>query len=154
MADAATVASSFFSDYTHPRALPDGQFSIYLNEEVPTTSIDYAADIYKLYPVANGWKLREIVLGNHGDADTGSGTLDMDIVLQDDNGTTILYNAGTAFATARTTPLVILLADSSNNPYVQVVDTAGTAYIGFKVNTAANTPAAVRYPMAIRVSNN
>lgn len=111
-------------------------------EEIATTSLDDANDRVKLIPVPSGADLLMLVL-EHEDLDSGgTPTLDADIVLstEDSAGTvtdTILFNAGTGFQSARTTPLVIIL-DNVSVPNDE--DQIGS--IDFLVNTAAATAAA------------
>ena len=143
---ATTVYSSLFTAAGRPitgrprggigRSMSDGA-----TVTVATTSLDEASDRVGFIPVPDRAELTRLFLTN-ADLDSGAGALDADIVLysEDADGNvteTILYNAGTAFATAVTTPLTILL------DHVRVPRTRyGFAWIGLKVNTAASTAAA------------
>lgn len=106
-----------------------------------TTDLDTIADLKYLIPVMSGKRILYLDLLNF--ADLGSGELDMDLVLitTDKLGTvttTILYNAGTAFATAQTAgvPLRIwcdvVVPESATN----------MGHICSLVNVAAVTPIA------------
>ena len=136
---AATVAGSLFSDRSWPRRKVGSNHWV-TTETIATTSLDDANDRVKFFPVENGQRLVELVL-THADLDSGAGALDMDVVLSDANGETILFNAGTAFNAARTTALVIQLSDTTNPQGIRVVDNDGSAWVGLKVNTPASTPA-------------
>lgn len=132
---AATVDSSKFSDPTYPRRASHGVTSVYHSQTVATTSLDDTGDRVRLIPLPDKVKLIGFFL-THGDLDSGGGALDMDIVLNDDDTDAILLNAGTGFASARTTPLWVDCAR------VQVNAQGDTkASIDLYVNTAASTPA-------------
>lgn len=131
---AATVSTTNYTNGRKPAGIV-GYMEEFFRYTVPTTSLDDIGDGVRFFKVRHGMNINKVVVGLCDDLDSGAGALDMDVVLVDDNGTTILYNAGTAFASARTTPLIVAV----NN--VSVVDTAGTAYVGLYVNTAASTPA-------------
>lgn len=145
---AATVYSSRASNSAWPRNCVGNQQFLTI-DTIPTTSLDDIGDIYVLVPVRNGQRILGFTIGNHGDADTGGTTLDADIVLVDANGTTTLFNAGTEWTAARTTPLEVLMGTDDG---IQVLDATGAddgtpaAYIGLKVIAAATTPAAVEFP--------
>lgn len=113
----------------------------YVNEEIATTELDTANDVTYLIPVPVGRTIVKIEVKNE-ELDTGGGNaLDLDIVLRttDSAGTntdTILYNAGTAFSAAVTTPTVVY-------PNAKVPASAtGIGHIIAKVNVAATTAAA------------
>lgn len=130
---AATVAGPYFSNLSYPRTKVGVNVTVE-SITIPTTSLDDANDITKFFPIESGRLITKVGVIN-ADLDSGGGALDMDIVLVDDNGTTILYNAGTAFASAVTTP-VWTICES------RVVSANNDAYVGLKVNVAASTPQA------------
>lgn len=130
---AATVSNANYSDTKKPQGIV-GYYEEYVAHTQATTSLDDAGDRVRLFKVKNGTVINKLIVGNHDDLDSGGGAIDQDVVLVDDAGDTILYNAGTAFNAATTTPLIVQPGN------VTVVDTAGTAYVGLKVNVAASTP--------------
>ena len=100
-------------------------------QTIDTTTL-VATDFQRLWPVPNGSILLELALVVQ-DADTdGSPTLDMDIILRDDDGDTVLLNAGTAFQSAYDDLLQL------QRQYVNAKNT-GIGYVGFEVVTAAAT---------------
>lgn len=103
------------------------------------TDLDGIGDFKTLIPVRSGGRILFVDLSDF--ADLGSGELDMDIVLRtlDKDGVvtdTILFNAGTFFATAQTAGAVyrvwcdVLVPDCAS----------GFGHITSYVNTAAVTP--------------
>lgn len=139
---AATVSNANYTDTKKPQGIV-GYYEEYVSHTCATTSLDDAGDRVRLFKVKNGTVINKVIVGNHDDLDSGAGALDMDVVLVDDNGDTILYNAGTAFNAATTTPLIVLPGN------ITVVDTAGTAYVGLKVNVAASTAQAGAVPITL-----
>lgn len=106
-----------------------------------TTDLDLLDDFKYAIPVRCGKTIEYLDLGEFTDLDTGAGALDMDIVLRTTNsaGThtdTILYNAGTAFATAQTAGAIFRVWCRTRVPD----DADGVGHIGFKINVAASTP--------------
>lgn len=143
MAAAATVAGALFSNPKYPRAYPAGPTFDYVSETVLSTSVDFAGDIYKLLPMRGSRIINELQVQN-GDLDGGAG-LDADIVLVDDNGTTILHNAGAGFQAARTGASGIV-----REPLRQeVVSKKNDAYIGIKTNTAAASPQSANVTLGV-----
>lgn len=137
---AATVDGTLFSNASWPRRKVGTNFWV-TTEMIAATSTADAGDIVRLFPIEDGQQIVELAL-SHADLDSGGGNLDMDVVLVDDNGTTILFNAGTGFNAARTTPLIVQTSSTSNPQGIKVEYTgADTAYIGLLVNVAASTPA-------------
>ena len=117
-----------------------------------TTDLDLLDDFKYAIPVRCGKVIEWIELGEFTDLDSGGGALDMDIVLRTTNsaGTntdTILYNAGTAFATAQTAGAIFRVWCRAKVPD----DADGVGHIGFKVNTAASTPNAGTGQLAAHV---
>ena len=139
---AATVSNANYTDTKKPQGIV-GYYEEYTAPTIATTSLDDVGDRVRLFKVKNGTIINKLIIGNHDDLDSGGGALDMDVVLVDDNGDTILYNAGTAFNAATTTPLIVLPGN------ITVVDTAGTAYVGLKVNVAASTAQAGAVPITL-----
>lgn len=134
----ATVDSSKFSDPTYPRRASHGITSVRISETIATTSLNESsgADRVRLCPLPDKVKLIGFFI-THGDLDTGGTSGDADIVLNDDDSDVILFNAGTGFTAARTTPLWVDCQD------VQVNAQGDTkASIDFLVNTAMTTPQA------------
>lgn len=113
-----------FSPGGNHQSLPSGQ-------TIDTTTLA-ATDFQKLFPVTNGTLLNMLVL-EVADPDTNATeTLDMDVILRDDNGDTILFNAGAAFENAYddTIQLLGVRVVAESNP---------EAFVGFYINTAAAT---------------
>lgn len=114
---------------TYPQLMPT---SFSLTYTVPTAQQDLGDTSY-LIPVPLGCTLTGLMVSN-GDMDTnGTPLLDMDVVLRlplsdGTNQDDILYNAGTAFTAAVTTPL-----------YVAIVDATGQTYGGLKVASRSTT---------------
>lgn len=131
-----TVLSTKFSDTTRPKRNPAGVTVEVHSQTIPTTSLDAAGDKYGLIPLPDGVIITKLFL-THADLDSGAGALDMDIVLVDDAGDTVLLNYSTAFNAAVTAPVVVLL-----NQTVTASTTYATAGIYLKVVTAASTAAA------------
>jgi hypothetical protein len=133
----ATVDSSKFTNPTYPRRASHGVTCVYSSETIATTSLNEStqADRVRLIPLPDKVKLIGFFI-THADLDDGS-ALDADIVLNDDDSDVILFNAGSGFQSARTTPLWVDCAR------VQVNAQGDTkASLDFLVNTAAGTPAA------------
>lgn len=107
-----------------------------------TTDVDDVGDVKYLIPVLSGKRINYLDISETTDMDTGGPTLDMDIVLRttDKLGAhtdTILFNAGTHFASAQTAGAVLRIWCD-----VQVPDSAtGVGHIISKVGAAATTPA-------------
>lgn len=140
---AATVSAANYSDTKKPQGIV-GYYEEYTAPTIATTSLDDVGDRVRLFKVKNGTIINKLIIGNHDDLDSGGGgALDMDVVLVDDAGDTILYNAGTAFNAATTTPLIVLPGN------ITVVDTVGAAYVGLKVNVAASTAQAGAVPITL-----
>jgi len=136
---ATTVDSVLFSNPNYPARNPAGTTVEYIDFTVATTSLDDIGDRVRLIPMPNAVEIISIQ-EYHADLDSGGGNLDMDILLVDDNGDTILYNAGTAFNAATTAWLDI--ANSTVVPGTKVVSVGDdTAYIGLYVNVVASTAA-------------
>lgn len=134
---ATTVLSSLFDNPTFPRRATHGVTCVQDTFTIATTSLDDATDRVKLIPLPDQARLIGFFL-EHGDFDTGGPTLDADIVLNDDDADVILFNAGTGFGSARTTPLWV----TCNR---ERVDAKGDtkASLDWLTNVAATTPAAV-----------
>ena len=133
---AATVDSSKFTNPTFPRRAPAGITHVRHTQTVATTSLDDTNDRVRMIPLPDKVKLIGFFI-THGDLDTGGTSGDADIVLNDDDSDVILFNAGTGFTAARTTPLWVDCQD------VQVNAQGDTkASIDFLVNTAMTTPQA------------
>lgn len=116
-----------------PTRLPGARW-FFVEDTQPVAELGEAGDKRKLFDVPDGLEL-VMLLETHGDMDTNaSPTLDLDIVLVDDNGTTILYNAGAAYQAAVATPNVVFLNG---------VRVKGNGHVAMLVNVAAATPAAV-----------
>jgi hypothetical protein len=126
---ASTVSGAYFSDKTQPRR-KTGVTIVTESLTIATTSSDETGDIVKFFPVPHGVTL--LRLENTNAALDSGNTLDMDIVLVDDNGTTILYNAGTAFSAAVTTVKVNLLE-------TVVTSVNGGAYVGLRPNPGGSS---------------
>lgn len=105
--------------------------SLRASQTINTTTL-IATDFQRLWPVPNGAELLLVFL-NVQDADAhATPTLDMDLTLRDDNGDTVLFNAGTAFQAAYDDYIIL---DSQK----VLADADKPAYIGFEVVTAAAT---------------
>lgn len=142
MAAATTVSSALFSDVRYPRAFPAGLTCDWVSLTVATTQLDFAADRTQLIPMRGSRRIIGLIL-EHGDMDTHmTPALDADLVLADDETSdTVLFNAGTGFQSARTTPLWI--TPQSSNALIEVNAPGNDASIDLYVNTAAATAAAV-----------
>lgn len=135
-ASATTVNSALFSNPTWPKKLPAGVDCVRHVETLPTTQTDFAADRTRLIPLPDGVLLIGFFIECE-DLDTNATeTLDADIILVDDNGTTILLNAGTLFEDAITTPLWVDCAGT-----IVAADGDTVASLQFYVNTKSATPA-------------
>ncbi len=142
---ATSVYSSLFASASssapgtgRPISSPFGDDCDIVSYTYADTSLDDAGDFVGLIPVRYGKKLVALAF-TCGDGDSGTGVLDMDIILRTTNsaGTntdTILYNAGTAFATAITTVTWVLLPTLPQVPS----DADNVGIIGTYVNTARN----------------
>ena len=130
-----TTNSTAYSAANEPRRVV-GTNIIPITDTVPAAELGEAADRRRLAKISHGLELIALAL-IHGDGDSGAGALDADIVLHDDDGDTILYNAGTAFNAAVTTPLWVFLATAG----VRVNAAADDASIDLLVNVAASTAA-------------
>jgi hypothetical protein len=134
---ATTTESTIFARPAYPLRNPAGPTIVHFKQEIPTTNLDLQDDLFKCFKVPDGVRLNYMLVTNEDLDSGGGGALDMDIVLVDDIGTTILYNAGTAFNAAVTVPTFVSLYN------VEVVSRGdSTAYVALKVNTAASTAAA------------
>ena len=133
---AATVDSSKFTNPTYPRRASHGVTCVRHTQTVATTSLDDTNDRIRLIPLPDKVKLIGFFI-THGDLDTGGTSGDADIVLNDDDSDVILFNAGTGFTAARTTPLWVDCLDTQVNAQGDT-----KASLDFLVNTAAGTPAA------------
>lgn len=142
MPAAATVAGALFSNPKYPRAFPAGPTIDVVSETIPTTSLDFAADVYKLLPMRGSRRILNLKIENADLDSHGTPTLDMDVVLVDDDNVVatpvVLHDAGTGFQAARTGPTGHV--DIPLNQ--EVVSKKNDAYIGLKVVTAAATAAA------------
>lgn len=132
-----TTSSTAYSSGREPIRVV-GTNIIPISDTVPTTELGEALDRRQLAKISHGLELIALSL-IHGDGDSGAGALDADIVLHDDNGDTILYNAGTAFNAAVTTPVWVFLATAA----VRVQAAADDASIDLLINVAASTGAAM-----------
>lgn len=131
-------ASSSTPTFGRPHAAPFGFDGDIVTYDFADTSLDEAGDFVGLIPVPAGKRIAALAF-TCGDGDSGSGTLDMDIILRTtssagSNTDTILYNAGTAFATAISTVTWVLLPTLPQAPQ----DADNVAIIGTYVNTARN----------------
>lgn len=108
-----------------------GPNAAYVHDTMPTTELDAIGDKRYLFPIPNGAEIY-MLYEEHADLDSGAGALDMDIVLEDDNGDTILYNAGTAFNAAVTGKWIAVAGTKVKGT---------TAKICTKIVAAASTPA-------------
>lgn len=146
---ATTVSSSVASDIArYPRAFPAGVTIDFVSLTVATTSIDTIADRVRLIPMRGSRRILGMFL-EHGDMD-GHMTplLDMDLVLEDDETSdTVLFNAGTGFQSARTTPLWI--TPQASNKLIVTNAPGNDAFIGTYVNAAAATAAAVNLTLTV-----
>jgi hypothetical protein len=131
-----TIYSSRFDTTTHvpvngrPKRNPYGVTVDQAQLVIPTTSSDFAGELSYLLPVPRDCNPFQLLI------DCGalsSATLDADIVLIDDAGTTILWNAGTAFTAAVASKLIQLYD-------VTVVSANDNAVIALLINTAGGTP--------------
>ena len=132
---AATVDSSKFTNPTYPRRASHGVTCVRHTQTVATTSLDDTNDRIRLIPLPDKVKLIGFFI-THGDLDTGGTSGDADIVLNDDDSDVILFNAGTGFTAARTTPLWVDCLDTQVNAQGDT-----KASLDFLVNTAMTTPA-------------
>lgn len=145
---ATSVYSSLFASATsstpvagRPIASPfGGDFDI-VTYTYADTSLDEAADFVGLIPARAGKRIVALAF-TCGDGDSGTGVLDMDIILRTTTSAgvstdTILYNAGTAFATAITTVTWVLLPTLPQVPS----DADEVGIIGTYVNTPRNAAA-------------
>ena len=103
------------------------------SETINTVSPAFAAlDVHRLFEVPNGSELKSLYY-DFADMDTdGTETLDLDIILQDDDGDTVLFNGGTTFEDAATGK--VLLQDQ----FVNAKNT-GVGYLALLSVTAAAT---------------
>lgn len=136
MPASATIYSDRFDSTTHvpingrPKRNPYGVTVDQAQLVIPTTSSDFAGELSYLLPVPRDCNIYKLLI------DCGalsSATLDADIVLIDDTGTTILWNAGTAFTAAVASKVVQIYG-------VTVVSANDTAVIALLINTAGGTP--------------
>lgn len=121
-----------------PKARNTGDVDDFVSYTVPTSVLADATSFVYLLPVQTGRKI-VFLLFDCADLDSGAGNLDLDIVLRTTNaaGThtdTILFNAGTAFASAQSGKIVICNTDVP-------ADADSVGHIGLLCNVAASTPA-------------
>jgi hypothetical protein len=135
MPASATIYSDRFHSTTNvpvngrPKRNPYGVTVDQAQLVIPTTSSDFAGELSYLLPVPRDCTLFRLTI------DCGalsSATLDADIVLIDDAGTTILWNAGTAFTSAVASKIVQLYR-------VTVASANDDAVIALLINTAGGT---------------
>lgn len=142
---AGSVYSSLFASATsstplagRPIASPfGGDFDI-VTYTVAATSTDDAGDFVGLIPVRAGKRIAALIF-NADDMDSGTGVLDLDIILRTTssagaNTDTILYNAGTAFGSAAHTSKIVLCPTLPQVPE----DADSVGIIGLYCNVAAN----------------
>lgn len=130
-----TIYSSRFDSTTHlpvggrPKRNPYGTTVDQATLVIPTTSTDFAGELSYLLPIPRDCNPVMLLI------DCGalsSATLDADIVLIDDAGTTILWNAGTAFTAAVASKVIQLYGTT-------VSSASDNAVIALLVNTAGGT---------------
>lgn len=144
----STAYSSLFNSTTtwpiagYPQRQPYGETVVTVTKTIPTTQLDTIADVTHMVPIDSGTTINLLVFTS-ADFDSSTG-LDADIVLIDDNGTTILYNAGTAFQAAMTNQVILCNVD--------VLAVNGDAKISFLVNSVATTPVAGDLTLQVRYS--
>jgi hypothetical protein len=133
----STTNSTAYSNAREPKRVV-GANIIPITDTVPTTELGEAGDRRRIARISHGLELVALFL-QHGDGDTGGTAFDADIVLHDDDGDTILYNAGTAFSAANATGVHVALATDG----IRVNAAADDASIDFLVNVAATTAQAL-----------
>lgn len=143
---ASTISHSYFDNPTYPRRMPAGATIVPFSKVIPTTSIDETDDRIRMVPLPNGVEIVLIVFFS-GDLDSNEApALDMDWVINDDDGDTIVGNMGTAFqgATTANTPVVVVVPPGTKAVVSQAANgpgQSGVASLDLKVNTAAGTAA-------------
>lgn len=147
---AATVYSDLFDQTTtwpianYPQRQPYGETVVTGTKTLATTSLDTTADVAHMVPVPGGVTLNAVIPKYATAFDSSTG-LDADIVLIDDNGTTILYNAGAGFQTAAPNGTPVFLN-------VDVASANNDAKVSFLVNTAATTAVSASLALQVRYS--
>lgn len=134
---ASTLYSSYYDSTTHrpvggmPNVQAYGNTTYTVRITLPTTQLDTLADTAFLFPMKKDAHITSLLLTWDSLA---ASALDADIVLRDDGGDTILFNAGTAFCTAEANGKPVLVKQL-------VTAVNDDASLIFYVNVAGTTPA-------------